>query len=140
MRKVVIAIGLIEQGDVYLLQLRGDNPVIGGAGLIGCFGGKLEGSEAPIDAIHREIGEETTHQPNKKDFKPLGSVRVISDHKLETVEVHGHVFHLPLGDQIVLEAAEGELVRLPKHEAHQHLDKMTTGTRAVFEQFILGNT
>ena len=135
---MVIALGLIEQGDSYLLQLRGENPMIGGAGLIGCFGGKLEEGEQPRTAICREIGEETSHQASEEDFIPLGTVEVISDHKMETVKVFGHVFHIKLPDHVHLEAREGELVSLAKAEAHTFLDKMTTGTRACFEQFVIG--
>lgn len=138
MREVVIALSLIEQGDEFLLQLRGDNPVIGGAGLIGCFGGKLEEGEDPRKAACREIGEETSHFGKEEDFEPLGTVQVISDHKMETVKVLGHVFRLSLPDTTVLEAKEGDLVRLGRDQVSKYLDKMTTGTKACFEQFILG--
>lgn len=139
MREMVIALGLIEQGDDYLLQLRGENPMIGGAGLLGCFGGKLEDGEEPITAVCREIGEETSHQAKEVDFKHLGKVEVISDHKMEPVKVFGHVFHLILPEGAYIEAKEGELIRLAKHEAAEFLDKMTTGTRATFEQYIIGD-
>jgi 8-oxo-dGTP pyrophosphatase MutT (NUDIX family) len=140
MREMVIALSLIEQDDNFLLQLRGENPMIGGAGLIGCFGGKLEHGESALAAVCREVAEETTHRPTEEDFTVVGSVEVVSDHKLETVKVYGHVFRLLLGNDVALTAKEGELVALPKNEIPKYLDKMTTGTRACFEQFILGET
>lgn len=139
MREMVIALGLIEQGDNYLLQLRGKNPMIGGAGLIGCFGGKLEVGEEPRTAIRREISEETSHLAEEADFLHLGNVEVVSDHKMETVKVFGHVFHLKLPEDLQIEAKEGELISLARHEITNFLDKMTTGTRACFEQFVIGD-
>jgi 8-oxo-dGTP pyrophosphatase MutT (NUDIX family) len=137
MREMVIALGLIEQGDHYILQLRGDNPMIGGAGLIGCFGGKLEEGESPVAAVCREIAEETTHISSEDKFTALGKVEVISDHKMENIKILGHAFHLALPDTAEITAKEGELIRLLKSDIAAHLGKMTTGTRACFEQFIL---
>lgn len=138
MRQMVIALGLIEQGDHFILQLRGDNPMIGGAGLIGCFGGKVEEGETPRAAVCREISEETTHVSGEDQFSTLGSVEVISDHKMETVQIVGHVFHLRLPDTAEIVAKEGQLVRLLKKDIEKYLDKMTAGTRACFEKFIVG--
>lgn len=93
MRQVNIAIGLIQQGDKYLLQLRDGEAKIGGAGLIGCFGGKIDKSEDPLDTFCREVFEELGLKPNPVEVKTLGQIEVESDHNLEPVKVKGHVFY-----------------------------------------------
>jgi len=137
MRELTIAIALICQEDDYLLQLRGTDPQIGGAGLIGCFGGKIEPNETAQQAIRKEIDEETTHLPAEDDMVALGSVEVISDHKLEMVKVHAEVFNYTAAPEAIIEASEGTLVRLPRSEIRDRLQDMTTGTRAAFKQFVL---
>jgi ADP-ribose pyrophosphatase YjhB (NUDIX family) len=136
MRTLTVAFGLIEQGDQYLLQLRGDNPMIGGAGLIGCFGGKVESGEAPKTTARREINEETTLNLIEQNLKDLGSVRVTSDHRMETVRVTAYVYRIKIPSSTIIEAREGKLVRINKRDATEYLNKMTTGTRAAFKKFI----
>jgi len=136
MRHLDIALALIEQEGVYFLQLRGENPEIGGAGLIGCFGGKIE-QETPELAICRELCEETSLKSIEEgDVELIGRVKVQSDHKLEKVSVHAHVFRVIIASETDIRAKEGGLVRLTPDEAKQKLDNMTTGTRAVFEELI----
>ncbi len=136
MRHLDIALALIEQEGVYFLQLRGANPEIGGAGLIGCFGGKIE-EETPGVAICRELSEETNLENlSEEDIELIGRVRVHSDHKLEKVSVHAHVFRIVVAGDTDIFAKEGGLVRLTPDEAKEKLDNMTTGTRAVFEEII----
>lgn len=137
---MTIALGLIEQGDSYLLQLRPNKRQIGAAGLIGCFGGKKEEGESPIEAVSRELNEETTLKSSVGDFEELGEVNVISDNELQPVKIKGHLFRIAVDLKLDIKArsGHGELVILPKDEASEYLDKMTVGTRASFEQFILG--
>lgn len=136
MRHVHIAIGLIQQGDKYLLQLRDGGPEIGGAGLIGCFGGKIDKGEEPLASFCREILEEMALSPKPHEVKHLGMVRVKSDHQLELVKVTGHVFHWELKTDKKPRIKEGKLIIMTKTEALSSLDKMTTGTRAVFEKLV----
>jgi len=137
MRKLHIALCLIEQDGKYLMQLRDGDPKIGGAGLVGFFGGKIEDGETPAQAAHREMGEETTHVSKPQDFSFVGEVNVISDHKLELVEVKAHVHKIVIDAATKLEAAEGKLVSMTLQEVKDSLDQLTTGTRAYFESFIL---
>jgi len=137
MRKLTVALGLIEQDNKYLMQLRSGGPMIGGAGLIGCFGGKVERSENPKTAARREINEETNLKLNTDDLNFLGEVSVVSDHRMETVKVKAYIFEIKLGPEIFVEASEGELVTIEKKNVSKYLNKMTTGTKACFEQFIL---
>jgi 8-oxo-dGTP pyrophosphatase MutT (NUDIX family) len=134
MRKLTIVMGVIQQGEHYLLQLRNGEAKIGAAGLIGFFGGKIEPDEDPAKAICRELGEETNLSPKTHEVRLLGNVKVTSDHKLEPVEVYAHIFHIPIDPNIIVEALEGELVKLGLAEALEKLHLMTPGTRAYFEE------
>lgn len=136
MRKLAIVIALIKQGDSYLLQNRNGDPKIGGANLLGCFGGKIDPGENQRIAIKRELKEETSLRPKANDFEELGTVKVLSDHQLEEVEVTALVFSITIPEDVEVKATEGELVRLTEKEAKMRLKDLTTGTRAAFEQFI----
>jgi 8-oxo-dGTP pyrophosphatase MutT (NUDIX family) len=136
MRHVHIAIGIIQQGNKLLLQRRKSDPRVGGAGLIGCFGGKIDDGEDPINAFCREVFEETLLKPLPRDVKKLGIVKVKSDHNLEPVEVTAHVYHWHYKNVKVPKIEEGELIIMTKKEAMASLDKFTTGTRAVFEELV----
>ena len=136
MREIHISIGLIQQGNKYLLQLRNGEAKIGGAGLIGCFGGKINKNEDPLYTFCREIFEETSLQPKPHEVKKIGIINVKSDHQLEPVKVTGHVFYWEFTGNKRPQISEGELVLMTKDEALASLDKLTTGTRAVFEELI----
>ncbi len=137
MRELSISLGMIEQSGEYLLQLRDGAPAIGAANLIGCFGGKIEAGETPVEAMCRELGEETTVQLNPADMKKLGKVEVESDYQFKSVRITAHIFAAILGNTEV-EAKEGQLVRMTKEEAAVRLAEMTPGTRAAFEKFVVG--
>src|SRR3989344_1921297 len=136
MREIHISIGLIQQGNKYLLQLRNGEAKIGGAGLIGCFGGKINEGEDPLATFCREIFEETSLQPKPHEVKRLGIVNVESDHQLKPVKVVGHVFHWKVKGNKRPQINEGELILMTRTEAMANLDKLTTGTRAVFEELL----
>lgn len=111
--------------------------MIGASGLLGCFGGKIE-NETPLQAISREINEETTLVTTEADFAFVGIVEVISDHKMEPVKVHASVFDMTIKEDQRFKANEGTSVALPSSKISEQLHKMTPGTRAAFEKFILG--
>ncbi len=135
MRKLTIAMAVIEQAEEYLLQLRSGDPAIGSAGLKGCFGGKVEEGEKPLDAVCRELAEETSLTGlGPKNVRYLGSYDVVSDHKLEMVEVHAEVFGLQLESEIVVRAHEGMLVRMTLQDILEDKASLTPATRAYFEQ------
>jgi 8-oxo-dGTP pyrophosphatase MutT (NUDIX family) len=137
MRKLNIALCLIEQEGKYLMQLRDGDPKIGGAGLIGCFGGKIEDGETPAQAARREMGEETNHRPEEHQLLYVGEVNVVSDHKLEPVQVRAHIHKVVVDAATEIEAIEGKLVSMTLDEVRSSLDKLTTGTRACFETLVL---
>lgn len=139
MRELQIVMVVIEQDGLYHLQFRDGPKRIGAAGLIGCFGGKIEHGETPLQAIYREVGEETTIRPKQADFVKLGEVNVIADNNLEPVKIHSDVYHLGLDKNIEIKAREGRLVSLTKAESADRLATMTPGTQAAFSQFIIGD-
>lgn len=135
MRQMKIVLAVLKQGDNYLLQKRGNIKKIGGANLIGWFGGKIE-DETPLEAICREVAEETTYVPSPKEAKYLGEVDVTSDHNLEDVVVNAKVFEFIIDPKTKVEAKEGELATVTHDEAMKQLEQMTTGTAATFRQLL----
>jgi len=136
MRRLEICLGLLKQDRAYLLQRRGDDPRIGAAGLIGAFGGKVELGETPVQAVSRELSEETSVAVLPEYFEYIGQVEVVSDHKLEDVLVIAHVFQLKLTRSFQVTTDEGELVRFTKENALRDKHLLTPATRALFEQLI----
>jgi 8-oxo-dGTP pyrophosphatase MutT (NUDIX family) len=136
MRQIHIAIGFIQQEDKFLLQLRNGEAKIGGAGLIGCFGGKIDEGEHPLITFCREVLEETSLEPKRHEIRKLGMINVESDYKLEPVKVTGHVYHWKLKDKKRPKIKEGELIVMTKDKAMKNLDKLTTGTRAAFVELL----
>jgi 8-oxo-dGTP pyrophosphatase MutT (NUDIX family) len=136
-RQLVIAFCVIEQDGKWHLQLRDGDPKIGCVGLIGGFGGKIEEGEDPLLAICRELSEETSLTPSADEFKKLGIVEVISEYQFQQIPVLAHTYHLFVEPSQIIDAREGELIAFPKAHADNHLDRMTPGTRACFERYIL---
>lgn len=134
MREVHIALGLIQKGDKFLLQLRDGEAKVGAAGLIGCFGGKIDDGEDPADTFCREIFEETTLKPTPGTIKKIGIVKVQSDHNLEPVQVTGHVFQWRMPNPKLPKIKEGKLIVMTKAEVLANLGRFTPATRAIFEE------
>ncbi|AFY38358.1 NUDIX hydrolase [[Leptolyngbya] sp. PCC 7376] len=92
---ILVAIAILTQGDSVLMQLRDDIPGIIYPGCWGFFGGHLEPSETPEEALEREILEEIAYQIPRTKIQKFG---VYSDElQSETLKsVHRHVFQVPL--------------------------------------------
>lgn len=136
MRQVDIAVLLIKQGNNYLLQHRNGDPKIGAAGTYGCFGGKIDKNEEPKAAAIREIAEETNLNIDHAHVKELGKVRVNSDHRNEAVTVGADVFLVEIDPTENVEAKEGELITLSADEVKDNIKKLSTVTRATFQELI----
>lgn len=136
MREMKIALAVLRQGDYFLLQRRGNIPKIGGAGLLGLFGGKIEKDESAVQAVCREVAEETSLIVTEKQARYMGEVTVTSDHNLEEVVVNAQVYEFVVDDDIKITAREGELEHLAKEEVSSQLEGMTTGTAATFRELI----
>jgi 8-oxo-dGTP pyrophosphatase MutT (NUDIX family) len=70
-----VSVLLVNTADQILLQQRDDKPGIANPGYISAFGGSLEPGEAPLDAAHREMLEETNLNLPKDRFKFFGRYR-----------------------------------------------------------------
>ncbi len=138
MRRIDIAMAVIKQEDVFHLQFRNGPKGIGAAGMIGCFGGKIEADETPLQAVAREVAEETNLKPAEADFVHLGQVNVESDNNHAKVKVRGEVFEYRVSPDVAVRALEGSLVSLDWNRIAVELDTMTPGTRACFETLIKG--
>ena len=135
MRQIEIALGLLQQGDEFLLQHRNGGALIGAVGLIGCFGGKVNPSELPKHAVAREIGEETTFVSEPEQWELIGEVHVESDHKLEPVQIHATAYRLTIDDTLKVEAKEGALVRMTLEEIWRRNNELTPATKALFNDY-----
>lgn len=135
MQELEIAIAVIEQDDTFLLQLRDDDPLIGAAGKIGCFGGKVEVGETPKVTLLREIPEETTLKVSEEEVEYITTVPIISDYKQRTSKVHAHIFRIAAGPEKI-EALEGKIVKMTLSEIRHKLGSLTPATRAYFETLL----
>ena len=131
-----VSIGFIKQGETYLLQLRPNVPTIGAAGLIGAFGGRIEPGESPVEAVCRELREETSLTPSTEDFSYLGTVEVTAHKQEQPLQVSANVFRIGIAPTENVIAVDGEVVRMTKEQADEHIDRLTPATRAAFEQFL----
>lgn len=136
MRHYDVATVVIKRNNKYLLQRRTGDPNEGTVDLLGTFGGKIEEDESSVDAICRELAEETTLNVLPERMNYIGVVDVTSILHSERVSVSLATFELTLTKDEAIEATEGELVELLPLEVENLLSKMTNGTRAVFEQLV----
>ncbi|HSX53509.1 MAG TPA: NUDIX domain-containing protein [Patescibacteria group bacterium] len=136
MLELKIAITLIEQGNNFVLQQRDNAKHKGAAGMIGCFGGQLEGQETSQEAALRELTEETSLKPNIDELERIGKLEVNSDKDEATVRVKVDAFRLMVDDNVRIEAVDGSLVVLPTEQAASYVPQMTPATQALFKEFI----
>ena len=131
-----VSIGFIKQGETYLLQLRPNVTTIGAAGLIGAFGGRIEPGESPVEAVCRELSEETSLKPSTEDFSYLGTVEVTAYKQQQPLQVRANIFRIGIEPTENVVATDGEVVRMSKQQADERADRLTPATRAAFEQFL----
>jgi 8-oxo-dGTP pyrophosphatase MutT (NUDIX family) len=133
MKQMHVVMALIKQDDEYLLQHRTGPAAIGAAGLIGCFGGKIEESEKTEAALLREISEETTLSPKIEDLEYFDSVNVESDWQGQPIKVKADVFSIAIDASAKIDAKEGQMVKMSLQEAKSRLDDLTPATRELFK-------
>ncbi len=137
MKTIPVAMAVIKQGTVYHLQLRNHKTSSGVTNLIGWYGGMIEGDEEPVQTICREIAEETSLNPNPKDFSFVGKVDVTSEYHGDPVAMNGFLFQIEVPKDIKVSSKEGELVSLSVERAAAKIDEMTPGTKFSFKKYIL---
>ncbi len=137
MQKILVAMAVIKQGDLYHLQLRNHKTSSGVSNMIGCFGGRIEEDETPLSAVCREVSEETSLKPKTEDFTFRGEVNVKSEYHGDLVVMNGFIYSLEIHSEDKIVSKEGELVSLNITEAAECITNMTPGTRAAFKQYIL---
>lgn len=135
MQQLNIALAVLKQGDKYLLQRHSDTRKVDKSNSIGWFGGKNE-SETSVEAVCREVAEETTLTPKPEDATLLGHVEVTSDHVVEGVVINAAVFKIDVDPKVDVKAREGELIALTHEEALKQLSEMTVSTAATFRQLL----
>jgi 8-oxo-dGTP pyrophosphatase MutT (NUDIX family) len=136
MRHLNIAMGLLKQGDRYLLQLRNGSNQTGKLQFIGCFGGQIEPGEAALQAACREVAEESTFVPNPSAAHLLGEVNVHSERHNQPITVTATIYQFDIPHDQIVEAKEGELVTMTKAEVYQNLHRLTPGTKACFKELL----
>lgn len=136
MEQVEVSIVFIRQGDTYLLQRRPNIDNIGAAGLIGAFGGRVERGESAVEAVSRELSEETSLELSTDNFNYLGIVEVVAYRQHLPMKVTANVFETTLQPDMVVTAKEGDLVRLTRREAKNRSSQLTPATRTAFERLI----
>ena len=136
MKHFEIGMGLIKQGEAYLLQLRNGKQQAGALNLIGCFGGQIEPGESPEQTVCREVAEESSFRPKPEGLKDLGEVNVNSERHGQVITVHSYVYLIEIPSDTKIVANEGEVVMMTRAEVLANPDKMTPATLACFEQLI----
>lgn len=136
MRVVNIAMAMIVQNGHYYLQERTGPKEIGASGLVGCFGGKINKGESALQAIIRELPEETNITAKPGDLRQLDKFQVDSDHRHEPVKVNVIVFELILPDGFIVKAKEGELVVWTRAQIQQNENQLTPATKQHFRKYI----
>lgn len=136
MERMEVSIGFIKQGDTYLLQLRPNVTTIGAAGMTGAFGGRIEPGESPVEAVCRELSEETSLKPSTENFSYLGTVEVTAYRQQQPLQITANVFLVGIEPTENVIATDGEVVRMTRQQADDCADQLTPATRAAFEQFL----
>lgn len=129
-KNIEIAMAVLRQGDSFMMQQRGFDKNIGAAGMIGFFGGKLEPGESPLQAVCREIGEETSLVLDPETGTFQGEVDVPSDMYNQTIKVHANVFDFAVPEGIEATASDGDLILMTAQELAEARSRLTPATAA----------
>lgn len=129
--------GLLKQGNTYLLQLRNGKKQAGGLGLIGCFGGQIEADEDALTAVCREVAEESSFAPHKSQAQYFGEVNVTSERHDQPITVHAKIYLFELDSSVKVAAKEGELVTMTADELRTSYARLTPAMKSCFDELII---
>lgn len=124
---------LVERDGTLLLQRRDDNPMISYPNRISIFGGHVEQGEAFLDAVQREIHEETGLNLPPERFLPLVQI----NNSYPTGLTLLGAFYVIMGiDQADLKITEGALIAIKRDEIGRYFDQFVPTTCFVISKFI----
>ena len=137
MARVTIAMADIVQEGMHFLQHRSHAPNKPAANLIGFFGGKVEeeDNESFLEAIAREIGEETTLEPQLSDFTRLGTFATELVHNDKVIVIEGECFRIEVPPGVIIDSREGDIVRIPNGQLPRYVEVMSPATVEVVTKY-----
>lgn len=127
---------LIGKCGRVLYQRRDDIPNILYPGLIGLFGGHIEIGETPLEAIQREVAEETGYDAKPQNFQFLMTCDVPLPNGTRLFET---VFLLKNVPTEALVITEGTLLPVEIDEIPQLFPQMTPPTSVATQTVLLHN-
>jgi 8-oxo-dGTP diphosphatase len=83
---------LISTHGELIAQKRDDIPHIDNPGKVSAFGGTMEENETPLDAVVRELGEETNLKVESQDLKPFTDYKAWREMTQETEMIYYYIF------------------------------------------------
>ena len=116
-----------------LLQRRDDIPGIVFPGRIGLFGGHVESGETFLEAVRREIREETTLDLPSGAFQPLVQYQTRYP---DGMGVDGAFFHVEGVTVDPARVSEGQLKVIAPEDAPAFYEEMTPATCFVIKTFL----
>ena len=104
MKQLAVALLKLPDGKLVFQQRTTDAPI--NAGLLGVLGGHVEQGESNLEAVRRELSEETSLDVNSLTFSYSESFTV--DREGEEVEYHLYEIDVPNADFKVYEGEKAE--------------------------------
>jgi 8-oxo-dGTP pyrophosphatase MutT (NUDIX family) len=129
MRRVSIIKLLLPNGDLVLQRRTKD--AVNSPGMLGCFGGHIEGDESPLEAMKRELSEETSLDVPGLKITSLATVEMLDSRKNgEFVRFHYYQADIPNADFEVYEGDGAEAYSITELKKRPDL---STSTRYMIE-------
>ena len=88
-----------------------------------------------MQALVRELGEETTLITQEADFKKIGAFSVVMSHNDEQLEISGECFQIDVSVGNNIKAKEGDIVKIHKTALFDRISEMSPATATAIEQY-----